>query len=103
MNDKTSQPISNGIMANLAKSLNTKRKFETYLNSMVRTLVLTASKRSDYNEVTPSTTASRSFFEQASEAKAFLYHKFNIQLKIPIYISTGMATTIYAGFLFWRK
>ena len=105
MNAKLAQLVSNGIMADSAKSLDAKRKFETRLNSMVQTLILTASKRSEDDIVTEPSASSHSFFEQknSSEAKAYLYHKLNIQLSLPVYIPAGMATAIHAGFLFWDK
>ena len=105
MNAKLAQLVSNNIMADSSKSLQNKRKFETRLNTMFQTLITTASKRSDDDELSYPTTSSRAFFEQKnpSEAKSFLYHKLNLQLNLPIYIPAGMATAIHTGVLFWER
>ena len=105
MNAKLAQLVSNNIMADSSKSLQNKRKFETRLNTMFQTLITTASKRSDDDELSYPTTSSRAFFEQKnpSEAKSFLYHKLNLQLNLPIYIPAGMATVIHTGVLFWER
>ena len=72
---------------------------------MFQTLILTASKRSDDDNVTTPVASSRAFFEQKnpSEAKSFLYHKLNLELSLPIYIPAGMATAIHTGVLFWER
>ena len=105
MNAKLAQLVSNGIMADSAKSLQSKRKFETRLNSMFKTLIITASKHSDDDGVTEPTTTSREFFEMKnpSEAKAYLYHALNLKLNLPIYIPAGLATAIHTGVLFWER
>ena len=105
MNDKLSQLVYNGIMADSAKLLQSKRKFETCLNSMFQTLVLTVSKRSDADEDVYPTATSPAFFKQKnpSEAKSLLYHQLNLKLNLPIYIPAGMAMAIHTDVLFWER
>jgi hypothetical protein len=71
---KLAQLVSAGIMADLAKFLQTKRRFKTRLNLMSQKLILTASKSSEDNIVPEPTSTSRSFFKQQnpSEARAYL-------------------------------
>ena len=66
---------------------------------MVRKLILTASKQSDNDEVIEPIPSSRTFFEQKNplDATAYLYHKLNIELNLPIYIPVGLATSIHTG------
>ena len=92
-------------MADSAKIIQSKRKFETRLNPMFQNLILTASKQSDSDEVTEPAPTSRSFFEQKnpSEAKSYLYHKLNVELNLPIYVPTGLTTALHTGVLFWDR
>ena len=69
---------------------------------MFQKLILTGSAKSSNEISIEPSSVSRKLFEQKnlSEAKAFLHHKLCIESNLPIYISSGMATTIYTIVMF---
>ena len=105
MNVRLGQLVSNSIMAQAASSGAHKKKFETRLNSLVRTLVLTGSAEDSSNIPKEPCASSREFFEQKnpSEAKTYLHHKLAIMKSLPIYIPAGMATAMHQCVFFWDK
>ena len=88
-------------MEDSSKSIMTKHKFDTYLNIMFQTLILTFAKNHSEDKVAPTNT-SQNFFEQnnPSEAKLFLYHKLNLELNLKMYIPSGISTAIHIDVLF---
>ena len=71
---------------------------------MFQKLILIVSTQSDHNKVTEPIPLSRTYFKQnnPSEVKVYLYHRLNIELNLPIYIPSVLATTIYIRVLFWE-
>ena len=105
MNTRLGQLVSNSIMAQAASSASNKKKFETRLNSLVHTLVLTGSAADSSSIPTEPCASAREFFEQKnpSEAKTYLHHKLAIMQSLPIYIPAGMATAMHQGVFFWDR